>query len=159
MGRLCILSMALMCWVGAPAVQADPVRIDYMLNCQGCHLPGGEGYPERGVPRLRGQMGKFLGVEGGRAYLVQVPGVALSDLPGDRLAEVLNWTLVEFSQAELPTNFVPYTADEVAELRKTPLIEVTPVREALIERIRAAEEGQHDTSSGSPSEGRQDDDP
>ncbi len=155
MARITVLLMASVLWGGASAVQADPVRIDYMLNCQGCHLPGGEGFPKRGVPRLRGAVGGFLGVEGGRAYLVQVPGVALSDLPDDRLAAVLNWIIQEFSEAERPADFVPYTAEEVAHLRKSPLIEVAPARKALMERIRAAEEDLDGASSESAKEERQ----
>ncbi len=146
MRRVSILLTVLAVIAHVSTGQADPVRIDYMLNCQGCHLPGGEGFPERGVPRLRGEMAAFLGVEGGRAYLVQVPGVALSDLPDDRLARVLNWMLTHFDPDGLPTGFVPYTAQELSILRRDPLTQVTPVREALIARIRAAGREQQETA-------------
>ena len=126
--------------------RADPARIDYMLNCQGCHLPGGEGYPERSVPRLTGHMGLFLGVEGGRAFLAQVPGAALSDLSDDRLAAVLNWMLRTFSGDQIPAGFEPYEGPEVGALRQAPLLEVAPVRAALIQKIRAAAESAADPS-------------
>ena len=47
-------------------------RVDYMLNCQGCHLPDGDGAGD--VPRMKNFVGNFLKVPGGRAFLVQVPG-------------------------------------------------------------------------------------
>lgn len=117
----------------------DEVQFDYMMNCQGCHLPGGEGFPEHQVPRVAGHMGKFLRVEGGREFLVQVPGSAQSDLDDARLASVLNWMLQAFSAAELPEDWRPFSAEEVSELRRTPLIEVAPVREQLINLIQAHE--------------------
>ena len=51
----------------------DPAQADYMLNCQGCHLPDGQGFPARNVPPLNNHLGKFLHVDGGREFLVQVP--------------------------------------------------------------------------------------
>lgn len=121
----------------------DKVQFDYMMNCQGCHLPDGEGFPKRQVPRVAGYMGKFLGVEGGREFLVQVPGSAQSDLDDIQLADVLNWMLEEFSAAELPKNWEAYTAEEVGKLRQTPLIEVAPVRRRLVDLIQAQENTEH----------------
>jgi hypothetical protein len=63
----------------AGARGADP-RVDYMLQCQGCHLADGSGAPGA-VPDLRGSLGRFLGVPGGREYLVRVPGAAQSSPP------------------------------------------------------------------------------
>jgi hypothetical protein len=74
-------------------------------------------------------------VPGGREYLVQVPGAAQSELTDERLAEVLNWILRSFSAAELPPDFIPYTAPEVARLRRSPLVEVIPARGDLLRRI------------------------
>ena len=59
----------------------EPAQVDYMLNCQGCHLPDGSGFPARQVPDLRNRMGSFLSVPGGREYLVQVPGTAQTAPP------------------------------------------------------------------------------
>lgn len=121
------------------AFATDQVQTDYMLNCQGCHLPDGRGFPVRNVPDLTNHMGKFLSVEGGREFLVRVPGASTSDLPDDRLAAVLNWMLETFSPNEIPTDFLPYTADEVGALRASPLIHVTEEREKLMMRIEAYE--------------------
>ncbi|MEO0589804.1 MAG: hypothetical protein AAFZ11_04500 [Pseudomonadota bacterium] len=115
------------------------VEVDYMLQCQGCHLPGGEGFPANDVPRLAGEMGKFLNVEGGRAYLVQVPGAASSDLSDERLAGVLNWMVHEFSPGAAPEDFKPYTASEVAHFRAQPLVETRAARAALIAKVDAWE--------------------
>lgn len=121
-------------------VQAtEPVKFDYMMNCQGCHLPNGEGYPMRDVPKLKDHMGKFLHVDGGREFLVQVPGSALSDLDSARLTAVLNWMLMTFSMGELPEEFRPYTKEEVEHLRRSPLIDVKGTRKELIERILEVE--------------------
>ena len=71
MSRLAALA-ALACLV-APASRAQDPRVDYMLQCQGCHLADGAGSPGA-VPDLRGSLGRFLAVPGGREYLVRVPG-------------------------------------------------------------------------------------
>jgi len=113
-----------------PSVQAA-----YMLGCQGCHLEDGRGFPQRGVPALNGFVGNFLKVPGGREYLVQVPGAAQSELSNERLADVLNWMLRTFSPAQLPADFTPYTAPEVGRLRRSPLVEVAPVRVELLRRL------------------------
>lgn len=119
------------------AAQAtDPVQFDYMMNCQGCHLPQGQGFPKRDVPTVKGHVGKFLHVEGGREFLVQAPGSAQSDLNSERLTAVINWMLTTFSADELPADFQPYSVSEVRELRKSPLIDIKGTRAALIEKIR-----------------------
>lgn len=119
------------------ATQAtDRVQFDYMMNCQGCHLPQGQGFPKRDVPAVNGHLGKFLHVEGGRDFLIQVPGSAQSDLNDERLTAVINWMLTTFSSEELPVNFQPYSVAEVSSLRKNPLIDVKGTRADLIEKIK-----------------------
>lgn len=117
-------------------------QFDYMLNCQGCHLPDGSGNPQRQVPAFPGQLGKFLGVKGGREYLVQVPGSALSGLSDEALASVLNWMLERFSKAELPADFKPYSGVELHTWRKSVPADVDHVRNQLLERIARQEEQQ-----------------
>lgn len=90
-----------------------------------------------GVPVLKNQLGAFLQVPGGRAYLVQVPGAATSALDDARLADVLNWMLLRFAGISLPVPFNPYKAEEVARLRREPLNEVAPVREQLLARLNS----------------------
>ncbi len=81
-------------------------------------------------------MGDFLHVPGGRAYLVRVPGVAASSLSNAEVASVLNWLLLTFNKSEMPQNFKPYTADEVARLRRHQLIRVTETRDVLVRRLK-----------------------
>ena len=118
----------------------EPAEADYMLNCQGCHLPNGSGFPARQVPDLRNQMGRFVSVPGGREFLVQVPGSAQTALNDADLARLLNWMLLRFSAAQLPANIQPYTAAEVGALRKQPLARVSEVRSELLERIARQEQ-------------------
>ena len=110
-------------------------RQNYMLNCQGCHLPDGSGSPGN-VPKLNDFVGYFLHVPGGREFIAQVPGVANAPISNEELAGVMNWMLLNFSAKELPTPFKPYSADEIGELRKAPLVEVDQQRGELLTRIQ-----------------------
>ena len=97
--RLACGLAAALAWSASPTAVAvaDP-RVDYMLNCRGCHGPDGAGAPGA-APSFRGQLAKFLWVPGGREYLVRVPGTAQSELDDARTAALLNWLLHEFSAA------------------------------------------------------------
>lgn len=117
----------------------EPVQFDYMMNCQGCHLSNGEGFPARNVPRVKDHLGKFLHVEGGREFLIQVPGSSQSDLDDKKLSAVINWMLTTFSASELPQDFKPYTENEVSRLRTKTLIDVKGAREVLMSRIEKIE--------------------
>ena len=121
----------LLCLLVAPAALAGSPAVDYALNCQGCHLDDGSGTPGS-VPPLAGRVGRFLGVPGGREFLVRVPGVATSPLDDAALAAVLNWMLERFGPPPLPAKFAPYTAAEVGALRQKPLTNVDRVRAELI---------------------------
>ena len=114
-------------------VNPNRARVNYMLNCQGCHLPDGEGVG--GIPQMKNFVGNFLKVPGGRAFLVQVPGSANAALDDAALAELLNWMLLEISAAQLPKDFQPYTAAEVGQYRASPLSDVDAVRLPLIQKI------------------------
>lgn len=125
--------------VAAPAA-AESAEILYMLQCRGCHRPDGRGTPGV-VPALAGHLGRFLSVPGGREYLVRVPGSAQSPLSDAELAEVLNWMVQRFGPSEVAHRFEPYTADEVARVRRPPLTDVRSVRRQLLEEIAEAEPG------------------
>lgn len=125
--------------------EADPVmagvenparaRANYMLNCQGCHGPTGAGMANGTVPNMNGYLARYLHVEGGREYLVQVPGSANAGVTPAALAEVLNWMLATMDATHLPSDFVPYASDEVEALRSRPLREVVATRAALHARL------------------------
>jgi hypothetical protein len=122
--------------LGRPSpCRADP-RYDYILHCRGCHGPNGEGLPE-GVPDFRGEVGKFLSVPGGREYLIRVPGTSQSELSDEQVAGVLNWLVHEFSPAQVPKDFEPFTTAEVSRHRRPPLIDVASVRTELMRAIEA----------------------
>jgi len=123
--------------MGSPGVEAAgsySARTNYMLMCQGCHLADGTGTPEK-VPALKDEVGRFLQVAGGREYLIQVPGTSQSPLTDQEVALVLNWILDNFSSAELPADFKPYTTAEVARFRYEPLANASEVRAGLLHKL------------------------
>lgn len=109
-------------------------RYHYILYCQGCHTADGTG-AEEAVPRLKDQIGYFLQVEGGREYLIQVPGAANSVLNDQDLTKVMNWIVQEFSGDSLPPKESLYVPQEVAELRRNPKLDLLAERDKLVERI------------------------
>jgi mono/diheme cytochrome c family protein len=130
------LIVALIAAALIPSVaRADP-RVDYMLNCRGCHGPDGAGAPGA-APSFRGQVARFLSVPGGREYLIRVPGTAQSELDDAHTAALLTWLVREFSPEEVPADFTPYTAAEVGGARHTPLTDVWKTRAELLRAIAA----------------------
>ena len=109
----------------------------YAANCQGCHGDGGASVAE--IPSLVGRVGYFVRIPEGRKYLVQVPNVALNPSSDQDIAEMLNWVLTTYSRPQLPADFEPYTAAEVAALRQE-RIDVSARREAVIEQLIAAKQ-------------------
>ncbi len=135
--QISLLTGLAVCALLASSAVADP-RTDYILNCRGCHAPDGSGLPDGGgAPSFRGQVGKFLWVPGGREYLIRVPGTAQSELSDARIAAVLTWIVREFSPGEVPTDFAPFSAEEVGRYRRPPLAEVEGVRRGLLRGIAA----------------------
>ena len=66
-----------------------------------------------------------------------MPCSAKAPLNDALLAELLNCLLMEMCASELPTDWQPYTAAEVASYRATTLTDVDKVRAVLIDRIEA----------------------
>lgn len=115
------------------SVLADNPRAqqNWMLKCQGCHRADALTKPLN-APPLAGEISKVLSVPGGREYLARVPGVATVDLPSDEVAELLNWTLYRFDPEHIPSDFSPYTGNEIEMLRKNPLrVEASATRKRL----------------------------
>lgn len=120
------------------AAQTETARNNYLLRCMGCH--GAEGdLQQPGMPKLKGSVGHFLKVPGGRAYLAQVPGAAHSPLSDEELAAVLNYILERYAGASRPAEFQPYTGDEVASYRHAPPANIAAARKALLEEIRGTD--------------------
>ncbi len=109
-------------------------RINYILQCQGCHLADGAGTPGK-VPALKNEVGRFLQVPGGREFLIRVPGTSQSALSDAEVAGVLNWILENFSNEQLPADFVPYSTMEISRHRQPPLANVSAVRASLMHEI------------------------
>jgi cytochrome c2 len=128
------LVLCLMPAVPAAAAQATPAApggtydaaMNYRLHCEGCHKDDGSGQPGF-IPDLRGHVSRFLVLGDGRAYLARVPGSAQSLLNDAERAEVLNWIVGTFDPRNLPRDFQPYRADEMARWRHDALSD--PMRE------------------------------
>ena len=110
-------------------------RVNYMIECQGCHLSDGSGMPGK-VPVLKGEISRFLSVEGGRQFIVRVPGVTNAKLSDADLADVMNWLILTMDKPAAADGFVPYTAKEIAANRNLRLQDVAPVRSELVSRFR-----------------------
>jgi hypothetical protein len=117
----------------ATAAEVNSPRIDFMLECQGCHRPGGIGMPEIRVPILKGHVSKFLHSAEGRAFLLRVPGVAQSSLSDERLTAVMNWMVRAFDPQNLPAGFEGYRVEEVKRWRPQILRNVNQVRGPILE--------------------------
>ena len=125
--QMLLIGMVTLCSVAT----AESPHNNYVIHCQGCHLADGSGHPPD-VPSFTGQLGDFLRVEGGRAYLVQVPGTANAPLDDRSVAELLNWMLERFSDRMRPANFAPYSAQEVAGYRREKLADPAARRKSLL---------------------------
>lgn len=122
----------------ATAIAAQSVgspRLNYVLHCAGCHGIDGSGDKQGGIPSLRGTIGHFLKVDGGREYLVQVPGASQSPLSDAETAELMNWMLKAFSAAEMPAGASDYSATEIRRLRRNQPADVPKQRSEATERL------------------------
>jgi mono/diheme cytochrome c family protein len=122
-----------------PAQQAGPAvtpRTAYLLSCGGCHGESGVSNPVL-VPDLKDQVGFYLKIPQGRRYLVQLPNVAFSMNSDEQLAALLNYVVFTLGGDSAPRDARPYTAREVATLRRTPLTEVSllQVRKQLVDTL------------------------
>jgi hypothetical protein len=110
-------------------------RIDYTLHCSGCHGMDGLGKPTAGIPVFADQVGHFLRMPEGRAFLMQVPGLLGARLPDDRAAAVTTWMVRAFAGPSLPPDFVPYTAEEAKRYRESRPADVIGRRNALYRQL------------------------
>ena len=131
--RRSLAVLGLVIFGGTPALAHEP-RINYMLECQGCHGPDGRGEPGH-VPSIRSTVAPLSRFEAGRRYLLQVPGVALSMLSDQDLAALLNWMIPVFGDIK-PQAFRPFTAAEVGRYRHAPLVEISATRARLVRRLQ-----------------------
>lgn len=111
--------------------------VNYQLQCAGCHLSDGTGSRANDTPRMKDFVGNFLKVEGGREFLVRVPGMSQSALNNAQLADLLNWLLDKNGIAgnSMPDGPAQYTEEEVARVRKVTLLNLPGVRAGLISQM------------------------
>jgi len=110
-------------------------QLNYLQYCSGCHREDGRGAPAKGIPNMRGVLGHFLRVDGGREFIVKVPGVSHTPLADSDVAALMNWLLAGIAQPSTPSGTAPYTADEIARLRRERLVDVPGTRKQLVERL------------------------
>lgn len=106
-------------------------HISYMLHCMGCHLDDGTGSKIGLIPSIPGIAGHFLKHPKGRIYLVNVPGVVNAALPDDETAAVLNYILDVWAKPDMPPDAKPFTGEEVHELRKIKIDDITLLRKEI----------------------------
>jgi len=113
--------------------------VNYQLQCAGCHLDHGQGSAANDTPRMQGFVGNFLKVEGGREFLVRVPGISQSALNDGQIADQLNWLLARdgMAGASSPEQWPPYSAAEVHQVRARSMLNLPNVRAGLIQAMRA----------------------
>ncbi|MDP6977921.1 MAG: hypothetical protein QF570_04865 [Myxococcota bacterium] len=111
--------------------QGDP-RLDYMLQCQGCHGADGGERPSAGVPTLVDLVPRFLGSDEGREFVLRVPGVSQAPLSNEALASLMNWLLETYRSSEAAPQFTRYRASEVARARELGPFDVTATRARLL---------------------------
>lgn len=132
----CALCAAACIALTAAALADTPLLTLYTLNCSGCHGVEGLGVPEVGIPNLN-EAGRFVRTQLGREYLIQVPGLSQSRLDDATAARLLNWILRKFSANRLPTDFTPYTAEEVTRFRTDKASDAKSRREAILAQMRS----------------------
>ena len=123
-------------------------RVNYQLQCQGCHLADGSGQSDR-VPSFRGTLIPLSGMPEGRVFVLTVPGVAQSPISDAETAALLNWMARNLCDEPLPAAFKDYTAEEVHKHRGHPLAQVAEVRRDLLRRLAGKADTVSQSASGS----------
>ena len=113
----------------AGTAAASPEQ-DYILYCMGCHGATAQGVAGR-IPPLAGALARFMRTSSGRNYVLRVPGAANSVLNDAQLAAVLNWLAENYRLADDPRP-EPFTVEEVAAVRRTPLPDVLARRQEVV---------------------------
>lgn len=121
---------------------ADAAKNNYRLYCMGCHQIDGTGSPENGIPSMRDEVGHFLRVPDGRAYLSQVPGTLNTPLNDGETAELLNWVMANIGRASIPPDFRQYTAADVKTYRASVPEDIPGMRVKLLQQLEASKKAE-----------------
>lgn len=97
----------------------------------------GSGSAPNRVPTFAASLGHFVRNDLGRAFLIQVSGVAQSTLGDAEIADLLNWLLPTYGTPELPSNFRPYTAIEVQAERNHRPADLMATRALVAQQLQA----------------------
>ena len=104
---------------GLPELTA--AQSDYVEHCSGCHGMQGNSAPAE-IPVLRDRVGYFMCTQEGREYLIRLPNVAYSAISDNQeLADMMNFVVFGLGGNSAPKGAQPFTAGEVAGLRKRAL--------------------------------------
>lgn len=117
--------------------KTSPAELDYLQFCSGCHQSDGSGSASNHVPRLPGSVAHFTRSAAGRAFLIQVGGVAQAPISDAQVAALLNWMLPAFDQANLPADFTPYSVDEVTRARAHRPGDIAAARAGVVDTLKA----------------------
>lgn len=132
-------------WMAVSGISmASGPQEDYILYCMGCHGPAGRGVPGK-VPPLADSLALFMRSAEGREYLLRVPGAANSPVSDAQLADVLNWAVHRFGDAQAADAAQPFTAGEVSAHRHRPMPDVKARRQAVVAALRASGPAPPDT--------------
>ena len=116
------------------AAAAEDGRVPYLMGCVGCHGEAGVTISQR-VPDLKDQIGYFLHLPEGRAYLVRLPNVAFAPISDKELADMMNYMVFTLGGSSAPKDARPYSAAEVGKLRS---LHLKLVRRLLLEPPKAS---------------------
>jgi mono/diheme cytochrome c family protein len=152
--RSALRLVALALGTAAPALAQDAGQVLFVEQCGACHQEDGRGVP--GIyPPLADRIGRFVALPDGRAYLARVVIHGLfgpisvedrsysglmppqPDLGDPEVAAILNYVLMELSLEQLPADFAPLSAAEVAGYRepKATFSAMRKEREALLAKL------------------------
>jgi len=120
---------------GAAGTFEDQGEFDYVLHCSGCHRPDGYGVESGGIPPVTDQVGYFLALPEGRAFLMQVSGLLNAGLSDERAAGVTNWMIRAFARSSMPKEFLPLTADEARRYRLARPADIAGTRKAIAAKL------------------------
>jgi cytochrome c553 len=111
---------------------------NFIQYCSGCHGQNGRGGGvNSGIPDFKNFVGAFASEDGGRTYVLHVPGVVNTNLDDAEIAAVINYIMRTWGGTSLRADFVEFTADEVRARRARSVPDVVALRRRVVERLHA----------------------
>jgi len=84
---------------------------------------------------MRDEVGHFLKLADGRAYLSQVPGTLNTPLSDAETAQLLNWVMANIARSSTPADFQPYSTEDVRNYRATIPQDIPGMRVRLLKQL------------------------